>query len=80
MVIEVKADRLEEYKAIHADSHPGVRDLLSAVHIRNFSIFLNPFPDGKLYLFGYYEYIGDDYAADMEKLNAEPRIIKWLSR
>lgn len=79
MVIEVKADRLEEYKAIHADSHPGVRDLLSIAHIRNFSIFINPFPDGMFYLFGYYEYIGDDYVADMEKLNAEPRTKKWLS-
>jgi len=55
MVIEVKADRLAEYKALHADSHPGVRDLLSAAHIQNFSIYVNRFPDGKLYLFGVQE-------------------------
>ena len=28
-VIELKPDKLEEYKALHADSHPGVRHLLT---------------------------------------------------
>lgn len=78
-VIEVKGDRLDEYKALHADSHPGVRDLISAAHIRNFSIYLSRFPDGRYYLFQYYEYTGDDHDADMAQLHVEPRIREWLA-
>ena len=36
MVIGVRPERLEEYRELHADSHPGVRDLLHAAHMRNF--------------------------------------------
>jgi L-rhamnose mutarotase len=79
MVIGVREERLEEYTAIHADEHPGVRDLLSAAHMRNFSIFLTRMPDGRPYLFGYYEYDGDDYEADMARLAAEPRNQEWLA-
>ena len=63
--------------AEHADSHPGVRDLLRKYHMRNFSIFLHQI-DGKWYEFGYYEYTGEDYEADMEKMDQEPRIKEWL--
>ena len=37
MAIGVKEDRLDEYRAVHADDHPGVRDLLAKAHMRNFS-------------------------------------------
>ncbi|MBC7353661.1 MAG: L-rhamnose mutarotase, partial [Thermogutta sp.] len=33
--------------------------------------------DGKLYLFSYYEYIGDDYEADMAKIAADPETQRW---
>jgi len=39
-VIELKADKLEEYKALHSDSHPGVRHLLTKYNIKNYSIFM----------------------------------------
>lgn len=77
MVIELKADKVDEYKALHADSNPGVRDLLSQYHIRNFSIFLRKIR-GRWYEFGYYEYTGDDYEGDMARLAAEPRNKEWL--
>ena len=35
--------------------------------------------DGQHYLFGSYEYTGDDFEADMAKLSAEPRNAEWLS-
>ena len=79
MAIGIKEERIEEYRAIHADGHPGVRDLLSNAGMRNFSIFLARLPDGKPYLFGYYEYHGDDYEADMASLAAEPRNGEWLA-
>jgi L-rhamnose mutarotase len=79
MVIGIKPDKLSDYKALHADSNPGVRDLLSKYHMRNFSIFLREFANGKYYLFGYYEYDGTDYEGDMKRLAAEPRNKAWLA-
>lgn len=77
MVIGLRPEKIEEYKALHADTNPGVRDLLTKYHMHNFSIFLHEI-DGKWYEFGYYEYTGDDYEGDMAKLDAEPRNIEWL--
>jgi L-rhamnose mutarotase len=78
MVIGVRPEKIEEYKALHADSNPGVRDLLNKYHMHNFSIYLHKIK-GKYYEFGYYEYTGDDYEGDMAKLDAEPRTKEWLA-
>ena len=79
MVIGIKPEKIKQYKALHADSNSGVRYLLSKYHIRDFSIYLRRLDDGKDYLFGYYEYDGKDYQADMNHLAAEPRNQEWLS-
>lgn len=79
MVIGIREERLDEYRALHSDHEPGVRDLLSRANIRNFSIFLGRLDDGNVYLFGYYEYHGNDYAADTAWLAAEPRNREWLA-
>lgn len=77
MVIGIRADQIQHYKQLHADSNPGVRDLLGKYHMRDFSIFLQNIGD-QWYEFGYYEYTGKDYDADMAKLGVEPRNIEWL--
>jgi L-rhamnose mutarotase len=78
MVIKIKPEFIEEYKLIHSDSNYGVRDLLIEANMRNFSIFLHQLEDGNWYEFGYYEYTGDDFEADMAKLAKHPRNIEWL--
>jgi len=78
MVIKIKPEYIEEYKALHADSNPGVRDLLTRANLRNFSIFLHQLDDGNWYEFGYYEYTGNDFEADMALLDEHPRNIEWL--
>ena len=40
MVVKLNPEYLDEYKRLHADSNPGVRDLLVKANMRNFSIFL----------------------------------------
>lgn len=77
MVVGLHPDHIDEYRRLHADEHPGVRDLLTKYHLRNFSIFLHQI-EGRWYEFGYYEYAGDDFAADMKQLAAEPRNRAWL--
>lgn len=79
MVIGIKPDQVTAYEALHAASNPGVRDLLTKYNMHNFSIYIQKLDDGRYYLFGYYEYTGADYKADMAKLAAEPRNQKWLS-
>ena len=78
MVIGVKEDKLEAYRQLHADSNPGVRDLLAKYNMHNFSIFIKQFDNGKWYLFGYWEYTGTDYEKDMATLAKEQRNIDWL--
>jgi L-rhamnose mutarotase len=79
MVIRIRPEKIAEYKKLHADSNPGVRDLLRKANIRNFSIFLRQLDDCQYYLVGYYEYVGDNYEGDMDKLAAEPRNKEWLA-
>jgi L-rhamnose mutarotase len=78
MVIKIKPEFIEAYKTLHADSNPGVRDLLAEANMRNFSIFLTQLDDGNWYEFGYYEYTGENFDADMEILAKHPRNIEWL--
>ena len=78
MVIKIKPDRLDEYLKLHADTNPGVRDLLSKYNMRNFSIFMTRLEDGNYYEFGYYEYWGKDFDSDVAALNKEPRNTEWL--
>lgn len=79
MVIGIKPDRISAYEALHAASNQGVRDLLAKYNMHNFSIFLEKLENDRYYLFGYYEYTGDNYKTDMEKLAAEPRNQEWLN-
>jgi L-rhamnose mutarotase len=77
MVVGIRPEVIDEYKGLHADDNPGVRDLLNKYNMHNFSIFLHQI-DGKWYEFGYYEYAGSDFEGDMAKLDAEPRNKEWL--
>lgn len=71
-VIKVKPEKLEEYKKLHANAWPGVLKTIKECNIRNYSIF---YRDG--YLFAYFEYVGDDFEADMEKMAADPVTQEW---
>ncbi|MFU8780095.1 MAG: L-rhamnose mutarotase [Kiritimatiellia bacterium] len=77
MVVRLKPECVEEYRRLHAASSPGVRDLLTKYHLHNFSIFLHQIGED-WFEFGYYEYTGNDFKADMAALAAEPRNQAWL--
>lgn len=74
VVLRLKPEAVEEYKRYHANAWPGVLKTIRDCNIRNYSIFLK---DG--YLFGYYEYIGEDHEADMAKMAADPETQRWWS-
>jgi L-rhamnose mutarotase len=78
-VIGVKEESLDKYKELHANPWPEINAKLKDVNIQNYSIYLTQFPDGNYYLFSYFEYVGDDFAADMRKMGDDPRTKEWWS-
>ena len=77
MVIGVRAEKLDEYRQLHAAVWPDVLKMIQQCHIRNYSIYLRQLDDGQHLLFSYFEYVGPDFAADMEKMAADPTTQKW---
>ena len=71
-VIKLKPEKLEEYKKLHAAVWPEVLAMIRACNIRNYSIY---YKDGQL--FSYFEYHGNDFAADMAKMAADPKTQEW---
>ena len=71
-VIRVKPEKLEEYKALHADPWPEIDSMIKACNIRNYSIY---YRDG--YLFSYFEYTGTDYEGDMHKMAQDSLTQVW---
>jgi len=76
-VIGVRAEKIAEYKRLHAAVWPDVLKMIAACHIHNYSIYLRQMPDGKHYLFSYFEYTGSDFAADGARMAADPTTQKW---
>ena len=76
-VIGLRPEKLAEYKELHANAWPGVLDMIRECNIRNYSIYLAEIEQGEFYLFSYFEYIGDDFEADMAKMAADPTSQKW---
>lgn len=65
-------EKIEEYKRLHAEPWPGVLAALRAHGVANYSIFHS----GEL-LFGYLEYHGEDFAADMAAIAEDPVTQEW---
>lgn len=74
MVIRLKPEHEEAYRRYHEAVWPEVLATISNCNIRNYTIFLR---DGLL--FGYFEYHGEDLAADMRKMAADPKTQEWWS-
>lgn len=74
MVIGLKPEQVAEYKRIHANCWPDILDRISECNITNYSIFLKQ-PENLL--FGYWEYTGNDFAADGARMAADPRTQEW---
>lgn len=76
MVTGLNPEKAAYYKELHADAWDGVLEAIEQYNIRNFSIYLNEIDD-KIYLFSYYEYVGDNYEADMKRIAADTTTQRW---
>src|SRR3972149_4601379 len=70
-LIKVKPEYEERYIILHKYTFPGVLDRIRKSNIRNYSIFLL---NG--ILFSHFEYIGNDFVADMKAI-ADPVTKDW---
>lgn len=75
MVIRLRHEHEDAYKIAHAAVPTDVLRTIYQCNIRNYSIFLR-----NSVLFGYFEYIGQDYAADMAQMAADPATQEWWVR
>ena len=71
-LIRVRPESVEAYERLHAEPWPAVLAAIRRANIRNYSIYRH---GGSL--FGYYEYAGEDYEADMGAMAADPEIKAW---
>jgi L-rhamnose mutarotase len=73
-VIGVAPEKIAEYKALHAEVWPQVLARLTAANVKNYTIFLR---EPENLLFGYWEYHGSDFGADMAAISADPVTQAW---
>ncbi|WP_020396832.1 L-rhamnose mutarotase [Thiolinea disciformis] len=74
MVIGIKPEQIVEYKRLHAAAWSEVLAKISEANIKNYSIFLR---EPENLLFGYWEYHGTDFKADMAKISADFKTQAW---
>lgn len=71
-VIGLAPEHRAAYEELHANAWPAVLDRITRSNIRNYSIYRH----GDL-LFAYFEYIGDDFEADMQAMAADEETQRW---
>lgn len=68
----LKREKIEEYKRLHKNAWPDVLKTISECNLHNYSIFIH-----ENLVFSYFEYVGEDYEADMKKMEADKLTQEW---
>lgn len=68
----ITEENAKKYIEYHANIPTAIKNLIRDCNIRNYSIFYR-----KGILFSYYEYVGNDYEADMQKMSDDAENKKW---
>lgn len=71
-IVALRPEAYQKYVEHHAKVWPEVLKTIHDCNIRNYSIFHK---DNTL--FAYFEYVGDDFKADMAKMAADPKTQEW---
>jgi L-rhamnose mutarotase len=77
-VVGLRPEKRDRYNELHARPWPEINAMIKQCNIRNYSIYETQL-EGKLYLFSYFEYVGDDFQADMANMAADPKTQQWWS-
>lgn len=75
-VVGLNPDKEKYYRELHADVWPTVLERIKKSNMRNFSIYTTEL-EGKRFLFSYFEYVGQDFEADMKAIADDPETQRW---
>jgi L-rhamnose mutarotase len=75
MAARLVPEKREEYLRLHGDVWTQVEATITACGIRNFTIFVL----GDV-IFGYYEYVGDDYETDQARMAQDATTQRWWAQ
>ena len=70
----LKPEKVEEYKDLHRNAWPEIVKIISECNIKNYSISVRGDE-----VFTTYEYVGEDYDADMAKMEEYEIMHEWWS-
>lgn len=76
-VIGVRPELVDSYKLIHQHAWPEVLAAIRRGNIRNYPIYMTTVGE-KVYIFGYFEYVGTDFDTDMAAIDADPATLAWM--
>lgn len=68
----LKPEKIQEYEQLHGNPWPGVLQTIRDCNLQNYSIFRH-----EDLVFAYFEYVGEDYEADMRKMEEDPITLEW---
>ena len=71
-LIRLKKEYTHQYIVLHKKTFPAVLDRIAKSNIANYSIFLS---DG--FLFGFYDYLGENYEKDMKAVGEDEATLQW---
>lgn len=71
-IATLKPEKAEEYKALHAAAWPDVLKMIKECNLQNYRIYIKD-----LTVVSVFEYVGEDYGADMAKMDADPVTQEW---
>ena len=74
MVIGPRPRHEEAYRIAHSSPPPEVLRMIRECNIENYSIYVR-----NSVLFSYFEYVGQDFSADMARMAADPATQQWWS-
>jgi L-rhamnose mutarotase len=72
MTLRLRPEHEPAYRRFHTAVWPEVLARITASNIRNYTIFLRAG-----ILFSYFEYIGSDFKADMQRMASDPKTQEW---
>jgi L-rhamnose mutarotase len=76
MFTGLRPEKEAHYRLLHDNPWPDVSAAIHKANFRHFSIFLEEI-SGKLYMFGWLEYVGSDIDADGVENKKDPASIRW---
>ena len=76
-IIGMPEENILAYTQMHETVWSGVLASIERCNIRNYSIYLGQIEEGDYYLFSYFDYVGDDFEGDMERIGDKVTKTWW---